>query len=83
MGVFCQELVKMRVGNNEKEKTEDKPEDRQISRAPEEVLGQQKRSVFLEQEVLLKCKTRPAKVNQPGTEKNSPMIQGTQKKCVR
>lgn len=46
MGIFCQELVEVRVGNTHN--IADKSEDRQISRVPEEVLGQQRRSIFFQ-----------------------------------
>lgn len=51
--------MKMRVGNNQKGKAEDRSEDRQIRRAPKEVLGQQKKIIFSEWKDLLKHKARP------------------------
>lgn len=72
MDVFYQELVKMRVGNNQKDKTEVGLEDKQMPRVPKEMLGQQKRSFFFQNGSL-------ASANQPETKINCPMFWGTQK----
>lgn len=80
MDVFYLELVKMRVGNNQKEKTEVGLEDKEIPRVPEEVLGQQKRGIFFQNgKFCLNARLNLTSANQPGAKKYSPMFWGIQK----